>query len=73
MQTTFALAALAAVAFARPQATDDSGAVTAAVSPTGSAPATAQTSYPSPFQLTVVNITATANSKAKVNSSLPNS
>lgn len=69
MQFTLALAALAAVAYAAPQATDNSGAVTAAISPTGSAPATAQTSYPSAFQLTVVNVTTSA-TKAKVSNYL---
>lgn len=54
MHTTLALAALAAVAFAAPQG----NAVTAVISPTGSAPATAQTSYSGAFELTVVNVTS---------------
>lgn len=71
MQTTFALvAALAATAFAAPQATDQSGAVTSPVSPSGPAPTGAQTTYPGAFQLTVVNITVTGSAKAKVNSNL---
>jgi hypothetical protein len=57
MYTTFALGALAAVAYAIPQG---SAAVTAAISPTASAPTGAQTSYPGAFELTVVNVTSSA-------------
>jgi hypothetical protein len=53
MQTTFALAAIAAVAYAAPQG----GAVTGNISPTGSPPAGFQTTYPNKFQITAVNST----------------
>jgi hypothetical protein len=59
MKFTLALTALAAVAYAAPQATSASGGgVTAVISPTGSAPAGAQTSYAGAFEITVVNITS---------------
>jgi hypothetical protein len=59
MKFTVALTALAAVAYAAPQATSNSGGgVTAVISPTGSAPAGAQTSYAGAFEITIVNITS---------------
>lgn len=53
MQITFALAAVAAVAYAAPQGS----AVTGDISPTGSPPAGFQTTYPDKFQITAVNST----------------
>ncbi|RDW66754.1 hypothetical protein BP5796_09503 [Coleophoma crateriformis] len=53
MQFTFALAALAAVAYASP-----APQVTAAIAPTGSAPAGFQTSYSGTFQITAVNVSS---------------
>jgi hypothetical protein len=59
MKFTVALTALAAVAYAAPQATSNSGGgVTAVISPTGSVPAGAQTSYAGAFEIAVVNITS---------------
>ncbi|KAL3422675.1 covalently-linked cell wall protein [Phlyctema vagabunda] len=52
MQTTFALAALAAVAFARPQG------VTEDIAPSSAPPAGFETTYPGTFQITAVNITS---------------
>ena len=51
MQTTFALAAMAAVAYAAPQG------VTGDISPSGSPPAGFSTSYADSFQITAVNST----------------
>jgi len=56
MQTTLALAAIAAVVYAAPQGV----AVTSDISPTGSAPAGFATTYPSSFQITAVNSTVLA-------------
>jgi hypothetical protein len=53
MQTTFALAAIAAVAYAAPQGV----AVTANISPPGSPPAGFASTYPNKFQITAVNST----------------
>jgi hypothetical protein len=53
MQTSFALAAIAAVAYAAPQG----GAVTGDISPTGSAPAGFSDTYNGNFQITAVNST----------------
>jgi hypothetical protein len=54
MQTTFALAALAGVAYAMPQA------VTSAIAPTASAPAGCSSTYNGDFQITVINGTTVA-------------
>jgi hypothetical protein len=53
MQTTFALAAIAAVSYAAPQGV----AVNEDISPTGSAPAGFATNFASPFQITAVDTT----------------
>ncbi|RDW62285.1 hypothetical protein BP6252_11718 [Coleophoma cylindrospora] len=53
MQFTFALAALAAVAYASP-----APQVTGAIAPTGSAPSGFSTSYSGTFQITAVNVTS---------------
>lgn len=53
MKTTFALAALAAVAFANPMPQG----VNSAIAPTGSAPAGFQSTYPGTFEITAVNYT----------------
>ena len=53
MQTTFALAALAAVAYAAPQG------VTQSISPSSSAPAGCSPSYNGQFEVTIINGTTT--------------
>jgi hypothetical protein len=53
MQTTLALAAIAAVAYAAPQLP-----VTEDISPEGPPPAGFSETYPSKFQITAVNVTA---------------
>ena len=61
MQTSFALAALAAVAYAAPQATTAGGtAVTSLITPPGAEPSGAMSSYSGDFEVTIVNITSSA-------------
>jgi uncharacterized lipoprotein YajG len=60
MQTTFALAALAALAYAAPQA------VTSNITPTAPAPSGCATSYAGTFQITAVNSTVMKRDLSKV-------
>jgi hypothetical protein len=60
MQTTFALAALAAVAYAAPQG------VTGDVTPTTPAPAGCTGSYNGKFEITVINGTSAKRDLSKV-------
>lgn len=60
MQTTFALAALAAVAYAAPQG------VTGDITPTSSAPAGCSPAYSGQFEVTIINGTTAKRDLSKV-------